>query len=92
MQISTLLRASLYTGVVSITITLFNKAVFSWYNFNYPNALTAAQMMFALVFLAILKVRHNAFAPVVIPERAAVWKCSLILTVAVHRSGELSRL
>ena len=46
-----------WTGVISITITLFNKAVFSWYSFNYPNALTAAQMIFALLFLAALKVR-----------------------------------
>lgn len=44
-------------GVISITITLFNKAVFSWYHFNYPNALTAAQMVFALLFLEVLKAR-----------------------------------
>jgi len=42
-------------GVVSITITLFNKAVFSYYNFKFPLTLFVFQMMFTLSFVTILK-------------------------------------
>jgi hypothetical protein len=42
-------------GSISMSITLFNKAVFV-YDFRFSNALTLSQMLFALVFLYILKV------------------------------------
>lgn len=78
--------------MISITITLFNKAVFSWYNFNYPNALTAAQMVFALVFLAILKVRYNVYSTASKLESCCSDNGVADLALAVHGSCELSRL
>lgn len=44
-----------HSGVISISITLFNKAVFSWYQFNYSNTLTLAQMVFSILFLLLLR-------------------------------------
>jgi len=38
-------------GIVSITITLFNKAVFSYYEFKFPLTLFVAQMIFSLFFV-----------------------------------------
>uniref|UniRef100_A0A7S0EDN4 Sugar phosphate transporter domain-containing protein n=1 Tax=Hanusia phi TaxID=3032 RepID=A0A7S0EDN4_9CRYP len=42
-------------GIVSITITLFNKAVFSFYKFKYPMTLFVFQMLFSLIFVTLLK-------------------------------------
>ena len=42
-------------GTVSITITLFNKAVFSYYEFKFPLTLFVAQMIFSLMFVNGLK-------------------------------------
>jgi hypothetical protein len=49
-------------GVVSITITLFNKAVFNFYEFKFPLTLFVAQMLFSLVFVS-LSPRPPAPAP-----------------------------
>ena len=42
-------------GVVSITITLFNKAVFNYYEFKFPLTLFVAQMLFSLAFVSPLR-------------------------------------
>mmetsp|Transcript_15565 Transcript_15565/g.42246 ORF Transcript_15565/g.42246 Transcript_15565/m.42246 type:complete len:99 (-) Transcript_15565:57-353(-) len=42
-------------GTVSITITLFNKAVFSYYSFKFPLTLFVTQMLLSLVFVNALK-------------------------------------
>jgi hypothetical protein len=42
-------------GAVSIAITIFNKAVLSEYNFNFPNTLALGQMIFSLGFLVLMK-------------------------------------
>ena len=42
-------------GTISITITLFNKAVFSYYGFKFPLTLFVAQMLFSLLFVSGLK-------------------------------------
>ncbi|EFA77914.1 hypothetical protein PPL_08555 [Heterostelium album PN500] len=42
-------------GVTSVSITFFNKAVLSYYGFDYSNALTLGQMLFSLFFLVIMK-------------------------------------
>jgi len=39
-------------GVVSITITLFNKAIFNYYEFKFPLTLFVAQMIFSLIFVS----------------------------------------
>jgi hypothetical protein len=44
------------SAAVSTGITLVNKAVFT-YNFNGSNALTAAQMLVALILLYFMKVK-----------------------------------
>lgn len=45
----------LLAGTVSITITLFNKAVFSFYCFKFQLTLFVAQMLFSLLFVSGLK-------------------------------------
>jgi len=42
-------------GVISISITFFNKAVFAVYNFEGSNTLTFGQILFALIFLDLMK-------------------------------------
>eukprot|EP00727_Mastigamoeba_balamuthi_P007787 m51a1_g3629 putative dmt family transporter: udpglucuronic acid udp-n- (323) ;mRNA; f:130498-132466 len=42
-------------GVISISITFFNKAVLSVYKFPYSNTLTLGQMLTALVFMWAMK-------------------------------------
>src|SRR4051812_32369212 len=42
-------------GVVSISITFFNKAVLSSYAFRYPNLMTLFQMAFSLILLMVAK-------------------------------------
>ena len=41
-------------GAVSVSITLFNKAVFSYYHFPYPNLVTTLQISVSLVYMGIL--------------------------------------
>lgn len=49
---------------MSITITFFNRAVFYSYEFNFPNILSAAQMLFSLIFLTVFgKVLHQFQLP-----------------------------
>lgn len=42
-------------GVISISITFFNKAVFSVYDFRYSNALTLGQVLSCLAFLFYMR-------------------------------------
>jgi len=42
-------------GVISVSITFFNKAVLSYYEFPYSNMLTLGQMIFSIVFLVSMK-------------------------------------
>jgi len=42
-------------GVISISITFFNKAVFAVYDFKAPNMLTLGQIIFSLLFMRGLK-------------------------------------
>jgi len=42
-------------GIISISITFFNKAVFKLYNFNASNTVTLGQMIFSLIFLWTMK-------------------------------------
>lgn len=42
-------------GVISTTITFFNKAVLSYYKFPFPFTLTLAQIVFSIVFSAVMK-------------------------------------
>ena len=64
-------------GVVSITITLFNKAVFNFYEFKFPLTLFVAQMLFSLVFVSLPprppgpRPRHSRTARRVHPHPAA---------------------
>ena len=46
------LAACLAYGAVSVSITLFNKAVFSVYRFPYPNFVTTLQILVSLVYMA----------------------------------------
>jgi len=46
---------SLFYGVVSISITLFNKMVLSGYGFDYPNIMTLCQMSFSLTMLYVMR-------------------------------------
>ena len=46
--------ACLSYGSVSVSITMFNKAVFSLYGFNYPNFVTTLQILVSILYMAIL--------------------------------------
>lgn len=50
-------------GSVSISITIFNKAVLSYYGFNNANTLALGQAIFSLIFLQILKGAGQADFP-----------------------------
>ena len=49
------IAACLSYGAVSVSITLFNKAVFTVYNFPYPCTVTAVQISVSLVYMVILQ-------------------------------------
>ena len=57
---STKLLACLSYGSVSVSITLFNKAVFSVYGFHYPNFVTTLQILVSILYMNLLK-RVGAF-------------------------------
>uniref|UniRef100_A0A7S1SSC3 Sugar phosphate transporter domain-containing protein n=1 Tax=Tetraselmis chuii TaxID=63592 RepID=A0A7S1SSC3_9CHLO len=51
-------------GSVSISITLFNKAIFAVYKFQYPNVVTLLQILISIVYIKILGVTgHMKLAP-----------------------------
>ena len=49
------LIACLSYGSVSVSITLFNKAVFSVYGFHYPNFVTTLQILVSILYMHILR-------------------------------------
>lgn len=49
------IAACLSYGAVSVSITLFNKAVFTVYKFPYPCTVTALQISVSLVYMVILQ-------------------------------------
>lgn len=49
------LLACLSYGTISVSITLFNKAVFSVYGFRYPNFVTTLQIVVSIFYMQILK-------------------------------------
>ena len=49
------LTACLSYGLVSVSMTLFNKAVFSVYQFNFPNFVTTLQIVISIVYMLVLE-------------------------------------
>ena len=49
------LLACLSYGSVSVSITLFNKAVFSVYGFHYPNFVTTLQIVTSILYMHMLR-------------------------------------
>lgn len=49
------LLACLSYGTISVSITLFNKAVFSVYGFRYPNFVTTLQIIVSIFYMQVLK-------------------------------------
>jgi len=49
------LTACLSYGTVSVSMTLFNKAVFSVYQFSYPNFVTTLQIIISIVYMLVLE-------------------------------------
>ena len=47
--------ACLSYGLVSTSITLFNKAVFSKFHFNYPNLVTSYQIAVSIIYMLALR-------------------------------------
>lgn len=47
--------ACLSYGATSISITLFNKAVFAVFHFNYPNIMTTLQILVSIFYMYALK-------------------------------------
>lgn len=61
------LLACLSYGTVSVSITLFNKAVFSIYGFHYPNFVTTLQILVSILYMNLLKgVGLFHFAPLTV--------------------------
>ena len=54
-SLATRLTACLQYGLVSICITLFNRAVFSVYQFNFPSTVTLLQVVVSLVYMYALR-------------------------------------
>lgn len=48
------LAACVAYGGVSVSITLFNKAVFSVYHFPYPNLVTTLQILVSIAYMCVL--------------------------------------
>jgi len=73
-------------GVISITITFFNKAVFETYAFGASSFLTLAQGVFSIIFLVAMKQRKMLDYPDFSAETAkkltslAVSFCGMVLT------------
>lgn len=51
----TRLVACLQYGCMSVAITLFNRAVFSVYHFNYPSTVTLLQILVSLLLMYALR-------------------------------------
>ncbi|CAK0763224.1 hypothetical protein CVIRNUC_003036 [Coccomyxa viridis] len=49
------LTACLSYGTVSVSMTLFNKAVFSIYQFNFPSFVTTLQIIVSIVYMLVLE-------------------------------------
>jgi hypothetical protein len=49
------LTACLSYATVSVSMTLFNKAVFSVYQFNFPNFVTTLQIIISIVYMLVLE-------------------------------------
>lgn len=49
------LTACLSYGTVSVSMTLFNKAVFSVYQFNFPNFVTTLQIIISIIYMLVLE-------------------------------------
>lgn len=74
------LLACLSYGTVSVSITLFNKAVFSVYGFHYPNFVTTLQILVSILYMHLLKgIGAFRFAPLTLKGARQV--CSI---PAVH--------
>lgn len=76
----TRLTACLQYGFVSVAITLFNRAVFSVYAFNFPSLVTLLQVLVSLIFMCALPSAAAATLP--LPRRLVVAP-----THALHRSS-----
>jgi len=49
------LTVAILYGIISVSITFFNKAILSLFKFKYSALLTLGQMVFSLIFLSLLK-------------------------------------
>lgn len=47
--------ACLAYGLISTSITLFNKAVFDKFHFNYPNLVTSMQLAISILYMLAIK-------------------------------------
>ncbi len=71
------LLACLSYGTVSVSITLFNKAVFSVYGFHYPNFVTTLQIVVSILYMNLLKgVGLFHFAPLTAKGARQVSLCT----------------
>ncbi len=54
-SLTTRLLACLSYGFTSVSITLFNKAVFAIYHFHYPNLVTTLQILVSITYMWVLR-------------------------------------
>jgi tetrahydromethanopterin S-methyltransferase subunit C len=70
------LTACLSYGTVSVSMTLFNKAVFSVYQFNFPNFVTTLQIIISILYMLVLEnVRVLEIEPISM-KTAIMVRCS----------------
>ncbi len=81
------LLACLSYGTVSVSITMFNKAVFSVYGFHYPNFVTTLQIVVSILYMNLLKgVGLFHFAPLTAKgARQVSWHRAKLLSGTRHR-------
>jgi hypothetical protein len=84
------LLACLSYGTVSVSITLFNKAVFSVYGFHYPNFVTTLQIVVSILYMNLLKgVGLFHFAPLTAKgARQVSWQFHRAKLLSGTRHGE----
>ncbi len=87
------LLAALAYGTVSVTITLFNKAVFAYYKFNFPLTLFVVQMLISIAMLLTLSLCKQVELPprpwlklvrTFLPLAAAWWVYGLSGVIAMR--------
>lgn len=85
------LLACLSYGSVSVSITLFNKAVFSVYGFHYPNFVTTLQIVVSILYMHMLRgVGAFQFSPLTVKGAKQVFSKAPFFSLELQVASLLS--